>query len=115
MGIAMNALRPCLAVALVLGLARGARGEEPSTFERDVRPVFKAYCLDCHGGGEALKGRLDLRLRRFAVRGGQSGPAVVPGQPAESLLLERLKAGAMPPGAGTVPAAQVHRVERWVA
>ena len=42
------------------------------TFEHDVRPIFKAYCLDCHGAGEALKGHLDLRLKRFAERGGDS-------------------------------------------
>ena len=56
---------------------------EPLTFEQDVRPVFKAYCLDCHGGGEKLAGKLDLRLRRFAVRGGSSGPAVVAGDAAQ--------------------------------
>ncbi len=66
---------------------------EGLTFEKDVRPIFKAYCLDCHGGGEALKGHLDLRLKRFAERGGDSGPAVVAGRPEESLLIERLKNG----------------------
>jgi len=73
------------------------------TFEKEVRPIFKAYCLDCHGGGEVLKGHLDLRLKRFAERGGDSGPAVVAGRPQESLLVERLKNGEMPPGEKKVP------------
>ena len=88
---------------------------ETLTFEKDVRPIFKAYCLDCHGGGEALKGHLDLRLKRFAERGGDSGPAVVPGRPDESLLVERLKDGEMPPGEKKVPPEQIAVIERWIA
>ena len=85
------------------------------TFEKDVRPIFKAYCLDCHGAGEALKGHLDLRLKRFAERGGDSGPAVVAGRPEESLLVERLKNGEMPPGEKKVPPEQIALIERWIA
>ena len=74
-------------------------------FERDIRPIFKAYCLDCHvAAGEAIKGHLDLRLKRFAERGGDSGPAIVAGRPDESLIIERLKNGEMPPGQKKVPA-----------
>jgi hypothetical protein len=88
---------------------------EGLTFEKDVRPIFKAYCLDCHGAGEALKGHLDLRLKRFAERGGDSGPAVVAGRPDESLLVERLKNGEMPPGEKKVPTEQIVLIERWIA
>ena len=88
---------------------------ERLTFEKDVRPIFKAYCLDCHGGGDEPKGHLDLRLKRFAERGGDSGPAVVAGRPDESLLLERLKNGEMPPGEKKVPPEQIGRIERWIA
>ena len=35
------------------------------TFERDVRPILKQHCFQCHGEGEKLKGGVDLRLRRF--------------------------------------------------
>ena len=88
---------------------------ESLTFEKDVRPIFKAYCLDCHGGGEAVKGHLDLRLKRFVQRGGDSGPAIVAGRPEESLLIERLKNGEMPPGEKKVPQEQVVLIERWIA
>ena len=88
---------------------------ERLTFEKDVRPIFKAYCLDCHGAGEVLKGHLDLRLKRFAERGGDTGPAVAPGQPEQSLLIERLKSGEMPPGEKKVPAEQIALIERWIA
>jgi hypothetical protein len=85
------------------------------TFERDVRPILKAYCLDCHGGGTELKGKLDLRLARTARRGGKQGPALVPGKPDESILLDRVREGEMPPGEKKVPGAQVAIIERWIA
>ena len=74
-----------------------AQTADAPTFERDVRPILKTYCLDCHGGGEKLAGNLDLRLKRFAVKGGDTGPAIVPGNAAASLLIERMKSGEMPP------------------
>ncbi len=92
-----------------------ARADQPPSFERDVRPILKAYCLDCHGAGEKPKGKLDLRLKRFAVQGGASGPAIVPGQPDESELLARVRDGEMPPGDKKVPADQVAVIERWIA
>jgi hypothetical protein len=88
---------------------------EPPTFERDVRPILKTYCLDCHGGGEKLEGNLDLRLRRFAVKGGDTGPAIVPGDAAGSFLIERLKAGEMPPTEKKVPADKIAVIEQWIA
>ena len=61
-------------VALLLGAGSSSRAAEPGplSFEKDVRPIFKAYCFDCHGG-EATKANLDLRLKRFAVTGGDGG------------------------------------------
>lgn len=108
----------CLLVALSLTavvplLVRAGRAAPP-VFERDVRPIFKAWCLDCHGAGLELSGGLDLRLRRFAVAGGDSGPAVVPGSPEESLLLARLKAGEMPPTKKKVPPEQIAVIEAWI-
>ncbi len=105
-----------LSIALAWFVSIGpVEAGEVLTFEKDVRPIFKAFCLDCHGGGDALKGRLDLRLKRFAERGGDSGPAVVAGRPQESLLVERLKNGEMPPGEKKVPAEQIVLIERWIA
>ena len=92
----------CLALIGLAGSAAATAGEAP-TFEQHVRPILKAYCLDCHGGGEKLKGKLDLRLKRFAEQGGDTGPAIVAGKPEESYLLDRLDAGEMPPGEKKVP------------
>jgi hypothetical protein len=105
----------CFVLGLVLALAPAARTEEKLNFEQHIRPILKTYCLDCHGGGEKVKGKLDLRLRRFAARGGVSGPALVAGDPGASLLVERLKAGEMPPGEKKVPADKIALIERWIA
>jgi hypothetical protein len=105
----------CVVAALAWCGGLAAKAGESLSFERDVRPILKAYCLDCHGAGEKPKGKLDLRLKRFAERGGDSGPAIVPGKPEESYLLERLRAGEMPPGEKKVPPEQIAVVERWIA
>jgi hypothetical protein len=97
-------------------LAAGpAAAADPVSFEQHVRPILRAYCLDCHGGGEKLAGGLDLRLKRFAVAGGAGGPAVVPGAAAKSYLVERMKSGEMPPGEKKVPADQIAVIEKWIA
>lgn len=85
------------------------------TFEADVRPILKAYCLDCHGGVEKLSGGLDLRLRRFMMTGGDSGTALQPGSASESLIVQRMRSGDMPPGEKKVPAEKLEIIERWIA
>lgn len=85
------------------------------TFEKDIRPVFRAHCFDCHGATEDVKGKLDLRLVRFLKQGGESGPAIQPGSPDESYLLDRIRSGEMPPGEHRVPAKEVTLIERWIA
>jgi hypothetical protein len=100
---------------LTAGVHAVATAADPPTFERDVRPILKTYCLDCHGGGEKLQGNLDLRLRRFAVKGGDGGPAIVPGDAPGSLLVERMKAGEMPPLEKKVPADKIAVIEQWIA
>ncbi len=100
-----SSLRRCFVVAafhaalLVLGSAQLILADDggPLTFEQHVRPILKAYCLDCHGG-DKLEGGLDLRLKRFMVKGGDGGAAIQPGQPAASTMVSRMKSGEMPPG-----------------
>lgn len=92
----------------------GAKSVSKIHFESDIRPILKAYCLDCHGGTEKPKGGLDLRLKRFAVKGGGSGTALVEGDPAKSPLWERMSQGDMPPGEKKVPPEQIALVERWI-
>ena len=61
---------PC-AVCLILAVAvcGGSVAAEPPSFDRDVRPILKAACTHCHGEEEPVQGGVDLRLRRFLLRG----------------------------------------------
>ena len=88
--------------------------EAEITFEKQVRPILKAYCFDCHGG-EETHGGLDLRQRRFILRGGEIGPGLVPGSATSSHLLTRVLSEEMPPGEKKVPAAERAILERWIA
>ncbi|MFN0169199.1 MAG: DUF1553 domain-containing protein [Bryobacteraceae bacterium] len=89
--------------------------------EKDVVPVFQMRCVVCHGKRKQ-EGGLDLRTRASILKGGKSGPAIVPGKPAESLLLKRINLGEMPPpklfaeASVRQPSSQeVEAIERWVA
>ena len=103
----------CVATTLMPGSVVVADAEY--TFERDVRPIFRAHCFDCHGATEELKGELDLRLVKFLRRGGASGPAIDVGAPATSLLIERIRDGEMPPGNGHVTPDELAVLEAWIA
>ncbi len=103
------------AFAFLIAVAEPAAAAEPITFEQHIRPILKAYCLDCHGAEEKFPGKLDLRLKRFALAGGASGPALVAGEPKKSLLVQRMKDGEMPPKGKKVPADQIALVEQWIA
>jgi hypothetical protein len=52
--------------------------------------MLQAKCLGCHGDGEELEGALDLRNREAMLRGGKSGPALVPGNSCASLIYQTL-------------------------
>lgn len=114
-------LRVC--VFLLLGLLVGTgfffeqavRAADPAlTFERDIRGIFRTHCYDCHGATETLEGNLDLRLVRFMEKGGDTGPALVRGQPDKSLLVERIRNGEMPPGSAKVTPEELQKLESWI-
>src|SRR5213075_1860514 len=84
-------------------------------FERDIRPIFKAHCFECHGEGEKLKGGLDLRLRRLMLKGGDDGPVIVPGKPDQSRLFKLVHSGEMPKRDKKLTREQVALIKRWIA
>jgi cytochrome c553 len=96
---------PFPAVLLVAAAAAG-----PPDFDRDVAPVLASRCLDCHGPAEH-KGDLDLSRKATALAA--DGP-VVPGKPAESVLLRRIDADEMPPK-HPLPVAEKKLLRDWIA
>jgi Protein of unknown function (DUF1553)/Protein of unknown function (DUF1549)/Planctomycete cytochrome C len=107
-------IRSFFALCLLCAVPLCTRSADP-TFEEQVRPIFKAYCFECHGEGEKLKGGLDVRLKRFLEKGGASGPAIVAAKPDTSLLLKKLKSGEMPPTKKKPTASEIERIEKWIA
>lgn len=87
-------------------------------FESKIRPVFVEHCYSCHNSGESAEGGLVLDHREGLQRGGDSGPVVVPGNPAASRLLPILRhevAGLeMPEGGPKLDRSVLHDVERWI-
>jgi hypothetical protein len=114
-----NALRfPAwlLTFACLLPISANAE-EDRDAFHRDVAPLLVRHCLGCHNPSE-LAGGLDLTSSEKAVAGGESGAAAITiGDVDASYLVDRLRAGDMPPaGKGApVPEADRLRLEAWIA
>src|SRR5262245_62074953 len=87
-----------LALSLALAPATSAAAPDPAGvefFEKKIRPVLVAQCYPCHSAAaqakKKLRGGLLLDSREGLLRGGDSGPAVVPGKANDSLLLKTLR------------------------
>ena len=91
-----------------------ATSEALDLFEREVRPVLVAECESCHGS-KLQQGGLRLTDRAALMLGGGKGAAIVPGDPAKSLLLRAIRHEGlkMPPGK-KLPARQIAAIERWI-
>jgi hypothetical protein len=102
-------------IPVVLGCLMLASATAAPLFEKDIRPILKAHCFDCHGEGEQLKGGLDVRLRRLMVEGGESGPVIVPGKPDKSLLFTKVHSGEMPKREKKLTREQIALIKQWIA
>ena len=112
-------LIPLLLVACTLTSARAAEPpaftpEEIRFFESEVRPLLVQRCHECHGADQQ-KGGLRLDSRDGAILGGDSGPAIEPGDAAASLLVEaiRYESYEMPPD-GQLPEDEAAALVKWI-
>ncbi len=108
-----------LSVVAALLLA-GPRQEEPGKqvdFVRDMQPLFTKHCLKCHGP-EKPKGQFRLDAKGFALKGGVTGKAIIPGKGGESrlvqLLLHKDADERMPRKAPALAPAEIDLVRRWI-
>ncbi len=119
-----RALLLLLAALCWAGTAAGAEAPRPFSaadfqfFEAKVRPVLVERCYGCHSAtAKKQRGGLRLDSRAAAFKGGDTGPAVVPGRPDESLLVKAIRqqdeALQMPPK-GKLPAREIAALEEWV-
>lgn len=88
--------------------------EQQEFFETKVRPVLATACYSCHTAAK-LAG-LSLDSRDALLAGGKSGPAIVPGDPDKSLLIQAIRqTGELKmPKSGSLPPDQIADLERWV-
>ncbi len=106
----MNALLFILATLGALLPARSS-AESPNALE-----VLEAHCVKCHGG-EKTKAGLDLVTREALLRGGETGVAIVPGQPDRSLLLKTIRHEEdphMPQKAEKLTEAEIAAIAAWI-
>jgi len=115
-----NGVRIALLAASALTAATAVRAADPTPeqlefFENRVRPLFVAQCSECHGEGNA-KGGLRLISGELIRRGGDSGPAIVPGKPDESLLIEAVghRGDIKMPPKQKLADAEIAILRRWV-
>jgi hypothetical protein len=117
----MNRLTPLLAACLFAAPAVSRADEKLDFFESKIRPVLVEQCQSCHSAEaekkNKLKGGLLLDTKEGWAKGGDTGPAIVPGKPKESLLLKTLHYDGdiqMPPK-GKLAANVVKDFEKWIA
>jgi cytochrome b subunit of formate dehydrogenase/mono/diheme cytochrome c family protein len=81
-----------------------------STWMQDIAPILESRCATCHGAGGGMAG-LDLASYAGALQGGASGPAVVPGDPEASVIIQRQQAGNHP---GQLSPEELETVIAWI-
>ena len=108
-----------LLLLLAQPAARGADSlaDDVEFFEASVRPLLVEKCWSCHGPSGKIKGGLRLVSRASILKGGDSGPAAVAGDPSASLLVQATRYDHDPkmPPAGKLPDRQIDALARWVA
>lgn len=105
-----------LFLLLVTYQTRAQSTDAGANFVRDVQPIFNARCAACHTGNEAQAG-LRLHTRAEMLKGGVSGPAIVAGSSANSLLVARItgeKPPLMPLAGKPLSTAEIGIIRRWI-
>ncbi len=113
----MTRFLPCLLLAVLSSPCLAQRdAAETAFFEKKIRPVLVEHCYKCHAAdARVVRGGLRVDSRDGLIAGGDSGAAIVPGQPENSLLLEALRyEGFEMPPKGRLPDAVIADFETWI-
>jgi hypothetical protein len=104
------------AVTCSVTAGRSASGAPPLVeFEAQVLPILNRKCAECHGRNKRNSG-FSVLTGAELIRGGESGPAIVPGKPDDSLMLQLVHDGQMPPeGHAPLTEDETGLIQRWVA
>ncbi|MBI1321958.1 DUF1553 domain-containing protein [bacterium] len=107
-----------VAISFAESRFRNAQAQDAASvkaFESDVRPILSRHCIRCHQE-KTRKGGLDLTSAATMLKGGDTGPAIVPGNAAESLMVEAIGYDTdlrMPPR-GRLSDDEISRLKAWI-
>jgi hypothetical protein len=109
----------CLAALLLVAFPQDRESDGIAFFEARIRPVLVARCYKCHSlEADKVKGGFLIDSREGLLKGGNSGPAVVPGRPDRSLLVRAIRGAdddmKMPPKGELLSAPEVADFEEWI-
>jgi hypothetical protein len=106
-----------LTVPPFAALADGPTAEQTAFFENKIRPILVERCYECHSAEQKQKGGLLLDTREGVLKGGDTGPAIVAGDPVKSLLIRAVKQSdkelQMPPKA-KLSEEEIAALEEWI-
>ncbi|MFM7922269.1 MAG: c-type cytochrome domain-containing protein, partial [Planctomycetaceae bacterium] len=102
------------AVTAAAASPQSSADEQAQFFHEKILPLLEARCFECHGDGD-LEGGLRATSRQSLVEGGETGPAIVPGDPDRSLLIQavRYETLQMPPR-DKLPDEEIALLVKWV-
>ncbi|MBL8212264.1 MAG: DUF1553 domain-containing protein [Bryobacterales bacterium] len=109
-------MRTVTGLLLLMAPASAAWAQSQSLYQQHIRPVLQAQCLVCHNPTTHQAG-LDLSTRDRMLRGGERGPAIVPGDVNESLLyayITHKKQPGMPMGGKPLAPEVIARFAEWI-
>ena len=99
--------------ALAYGCMNPGEQKRKKHFDEKIKPLFQRHCVECHGLAETEAG-LNLSEFRKVRLGGQSGPPIIWGKPEESLLIEMIVGGEMPPNGNGLNLNDVSTIKQWI-
>src|SRR5262245_45839346 len=102
-------------IAVVVFGGLPLRAQTKVSFPQDVAPVLERKCVQCHSQASSM-GNLDLSTRVAALKGGQHGPAIVPGDAAASRLYRHLTGNQQPqmPLGGRLTDPEIAAIKNWI-
>ena len=104
---------PRMHTSLIFLLLLGNALLTAQSFDLNVKPIFVAKCVSCHNEKLAL-GKFALHTSDAVLKGGESGPAIVPGEAAKSLLIDKIVTRQMPPGKDKLSDVEIDQIRAWI-
>jgi hypothetical protein len=105
----------CMTALALLGCIARTSPAQSDVYTKEVQPILQNNCYGCHTA--KMRGGLRLDSREAMLKGGDTGPALVPGKPQQSLLLQAISytnADLKMPPKGPLPSEDVAAIERWI-